>query len=87
MSEEHVCDIIAMEISRFMGEDEYGLISSLRDQLISMMDECLRVLQTGLEANFLKVWELSFKEFDAYGTPYFFASRDPIISICWIVDV
>ena len=46
--EEVIRDIIAIEILRFMREDFSGLITPLRDELISVMDEQLWVLQADL---------------------------------------
>lgn len=87
LSEEAINDIIVVDITRFIREDEHGLISSLKEELISVMDERLRVLWNDMEAGHLKVWEVSFKEFHACGAPYFFRSRESNTSMHWIADV
>lgn len=87
MSERDVCDIIVVEVSKFMREVFPGLISSVRDELISVMDERLRVLRSKME--FSRPWDhrLNFREFDACRAPCLLGSKEPIISICWISDV
>lgn len=45
LSDRDVYDIIDMEISRFMREDFPGFISIVREELIVVMDEILRILR------------------------------------------
>lgn len=49
MSDRDVCDIIVVKISRFLREDLTILIIILRDELISVLDERLRILRAELE--------------------------------------
>ena len=50
-----------------------------------VIDECLRILRAELEGGWPWGRRVTFKEFDACGVPHFFLSRDPIISMRWIV--
>lgn len=84
LSERGIHDIIDVKISRFMREDSPGLISIVRNELISAMGERLRILWGNLEDGRLRTHYFTFKEFDSCGAPHFFDSRDPIINMCWI---
>lgn len=54
LSKWDVCDIIVVEISRFVRKDWSGLINSVRDELISFMDKWLRILLPEWEADHLR---------------------------------
>lgn len=86
-NERDVYDIIFSLILRFIRKDLPVLISTVRDKLISFMDERLRILQVELEAS--HPWDKrgTFREFNAYGAPRFFGGREPIVSMIWIPDV
>ena len=87
LSEGDLPGIVAVDILRFMREDLPGLVNTSREELISVMDERLRILSADLEAGRLMNREVSFKEFDACGGPHFFGKREPIISMCWVADM
>ncbi|CAH1426832.1 unnamed protein product [Lactuca virosa] len=48
-SEDDVYDVTAIEIPRFMREDFPGLINTVREKLIVVIDERLRVIWAELE--------------------------------------
>lgn len=87
LSKRDVCDIIDVNILRFMREDFPGLVGSIRGDLIFVMDECLRVLWANLGVVQMMNREVSFMEFDTYGAPHFIGGKEPIISRRWIANV
>lgn len=49
-----------------MRKDFPGLISSVKDELILVMDERLKVFRFDLKASRLRTREVSFRQFDVY---------------------
>ncbi|CAI9262603.1 unnamed protein product [Lactuca saligna] len=70
-----------------MREDFLGLISTVMEELVIVVDLRLRILHIELVNGFPWGHRVTLKEFDAFETPCFFGSTDPILSMCWISDV
>lgn len=87
MSERNLYDIIAAEISRFVSVELPCWISTIRDELILVMDDRLRVLQAELEASRPYDFGVTFKEFYSCGALCFMGRRDSSVSMRWIADV
>lgn len=87
LSEDSISDLIVIEILRFIREDEHGLISLLKYELISVIYKGHRVFRANFRSIRLKVPEVSFREFDACESPYFFRIMESIVSMHWVGNV
>lgn len=76
MSERDVYNIIKVQISRFIRQDFPILISSIRKELIFVMDKQFRILQADQEAEGIRTGEVSFIQLDAFIVPRFFGERN-----------
>ena len=87
MSERDICDIIVAKILRFIREDTNGLIRTVREELITMVDERLRISWAKFEDGWPLGRRVTFIEFNSCRSPHFFGCRDPILSMHWITIV
>lgn len=63
------------------------MFDTIKDELVAMMDERFRTIQSDLEASRPRTREVTFCEFCARGAPDFSGKKEPIFSMWWIADV
>lgn len=73
--------MINAAILRVILEDLPRMFDTIKDELVAMMDERFRTIQSDLEASRPRTREVTFCEFCARGAPDFSGKKEPIFSM------
>lgn len=79
--------MIVVKVSRVLLEDMPYLFGTIKQGLIEMMDERLGNVWVKLVASQFGAHNLTFLDFHSCGASEFFGMKEPVSSMCWIVDL
>ena len=87
-TDEGLREFIASEVARgILDVTLVMFVWSIKEGIINLMEDRLRIFRTDLAASHPGARTLSFKDFRGCGAPDFFGVKDPIVARQWIVYI